>query len=96
MRDFKELRVWSKAHALTIAVYKMTQRLPKEELFGLTSQMRRCPSSIGANIAEGAGASLTESYRDSCTLREGRLPSWSTIFCFRMTWDFCRSRITNC
>ena len=55
MKDFKDLRVWSKAHCLTIDVYKATRSFPKEELFGLTSQMRRAAASIGANIAEGAG-----------------------------------------
>ena len=55
MKDFKDLQVWSKAHALTIGVYKATRGFPREELFGLTSQMRRAASSIGANIAEGSG-----------------------------------------
>ncbi len=55
MKDFKDLRVWSKAHSLTIDVYKATRSFPKEELFGLTSQVRRAAASIGANIAEGAG-----------------------------------------
>jgi four helix bundle protein len=55
VKDFKDLRVWSKAHSLTIDVYKATLPFPKEELFGITSQMRRAASSIGANIAEGAG-----------------------------------------
>jgi four helix bundle protein len=55
VKDFKDLRVWSKAHSLTIDVYKTTRPFPKEDLFGITSQMRRAASSIGANIAEGAG-----------------------------------------
>jgi four helix bundle protein len=55
MNDFKNLKVWTKAHQLTLEVYRSTQGFPKEELFGLTSQMRRSASSIGANIAEGVG-----------------------------------------
>jgi four helix bundle protein len=55
MKDFKDLRVWQKAHSLTIGVYRATREFPKEELFGITSQMRRAASSIGANIAEGSG-----------------------------------------
>jgi four helix bundle protein len=55
VKDFKDLRVWSKAHSLTIDVYRATRLFPREELFGLTSQMRRASSSIGANIAEGTG-----------------------------------------
>jgi four helix bundle protein len=40
MKDFKNLKVWSKAHDLTLQVYRATKSFPKEELFGLTSQMR--------------------------------------------------------
>src|SRR5271165_4637507 len=55
MEDFKDLKVWSKAHALTLAIYKSTRQFPREEIYGLTSQMRRASASIGANIAEGCG-----------------------------------------
>jgi four helix bundle protein len=55
VKDFKDLKVWAKAHSLTIDVYRATRQFPKEELFGITSQMRRAASSIGANIAEGSG-----------------------------------------
>jgi len=55
MNDFKNLKVWTKAHQLTLQVYRATQAFPKEELFGLVSQIRRSSSSIGANIAEGVG-----------------------------------------
>ena len=57
MRDFKRLKVWEKAHELTLAVYKATASFPNAELFGLTSQMRRAAGSIPANIAEGCGRS---------------------------------------
>ena len=55
MRDFRELKVWEKAHRLTLDVYRATREFPREELYGLTSQIRRASGSIGANIAEGAG-----------------------------------------
>ena len=55
MRDFRELLVWQKAHALTLDVYRATKSFPREELYGLTRQIRRAAVSIGANIAEGAG-----------------------------------------
>ena len=57
MKDFRNLKVWEKAHCLTLAVYKASGRFPRQEVFGLTSQMRRCSASIGANIAEGCGKS---------------------------------------
>jgi four helix bundle protein len=55
MEDFKNLKVWSKAHALTLAVYRRTREFPRDETYGLTSQIRRAAASIGANIAEGCG-----------------------------------------
>src|SRR5438477_2284166 len=55
MKDFRNLKVWQKAHELTLATYKATVCFPREELYGLTSQIRRCCSSIPANIAEGCG-----------------------------------------
>ena len=55
MKDFRDLKVWEKAHEMTLAVYKATSRFPAEERFGLTSQMRRACVSIPSNIAEGCG-----------------------------------------
>jgi four helix bundle protein len=55
MQDFKELKVWQKAHQLALDAYQMTSRFPREEMFGLTSQIRRAAVSIAANIAEGRG-----------------------------------------
>jgi four helix bundle protein len=55
MKDFRELRVWEKAHQLVLDSYKLTTDFPKQEMFGLVSQIRRCSSSIPANIAEGCG-----------------------------------------
>jgi four helix bundle protein len=55
LKDFRRLKVWEKAHLLTLDVYKVTARFPREEMYGLTSQMRRCSASVGANIAESCG-----------------------------------------
>jgi four helix bundle protein len=55
MRNYKDLRVWEEAHRLTLSVYKASQEFPKEERFGLTSQVRRASASIPANLAEGCG-----------------------------------------
>lgn len=55
MKDFRELQVWQRSHQLTLGIYRVTKKFPKEELFGLTSQMRRASASISANIAEGCG-----------------------------------------
>ncbi len=55
MQDYKKLSAWQKAHGLAIATYKATGTFPKDELYGLTSQIRRSCISIPANIAEGCG-----------------------------------------
>lgn len=55
MKDFRELKVWEKGHRMALLSYKVTSGFPKHELFGLTSQIRRCSASIPANIAEGCG-----------------------------------------
>ncbi len=55
MQDFKKLAVWQKSHSLAIAVYKVTSTFPKEEIYGLTSQIRRSTMSTPSNIAEGCG-----------------------------------------
>lgn len=55
MKDFRGLEVWRQAHRLVLDVYRATESLPKSELFGLTSQIRRAVASIPTNIAEGCG-----------------------------------------
>lgn len=55
MKNFRDMVVWQKSHELTLAVYKVTQAFPKDELYGLVSQLRRSSSSIPCNIAEGCG-----------------------------------------
>ena len=62
MRPFQDLRVWQRAHKLTLDVYCATRPFPKEELYGLTSQLRRAASSIPANIAEGCGRSTSRDF----------------------------------
>ena len=54
MQDFRNLKVWEKAHALTLDVYRVSKSFPREEMYGLTSQVRRASVSIGSNIAEGS------------------------------------------
>lgn len=55
MKDFRQLQVWSKAHFLAKELYRVTSCFPKEETFGLSSQLRRAVVSIPTNIAEGCG-----------------------------------------
>lgn len=57
MKDFRELKVWEKAHLLVLAIYKATETFPRQELYSLTNQIQRAAVSIPANIAEGCGKS---------------------------------------
>ena len=55
MFDFRKLRIWREGHALTLTVYRLTRSFPREELFGLTNQLRRSAASVPHTIAEGCG-----------------------------------------
>ena len=55
MKDFRDLKVWERAHNLTMEIYRVARNFPPEERYGLTSQIRRSTASIAANIAEGCG-----------------------------------------
>jgi four helix bundle protein len=55
LRNHRDLQVWSKAYSLALELYRASRTFPKEELYGLTSQMRRAAVSVGANLAEGCG-----------------------------------------
>ena len=53
MQSFRTLRVWEKSHRLTLDIYASSKAFPRDEMYGLTSQMRRASASVGMNIAEG-------------------------------------------
>ena len=71
MRNFQELGIWIKSHALTLKIYSATKSFPKEELFGLVSQMRRSSSSIPSNIAEGCGRNSNPDFKRYLTIATG-------------------------
>lgn len=55
VRDFKDLRVWQSSHELALELYRASLKFPRQEMYGLTNQLRRAASSVGANLAEGCG-----------------------------------------
>src|SRR5213593_2900208 len=71
MKDFRKLLVWDKAHQLTLAIYHVTATLPREETYGLVSQMRRAASSIPSNIAEGCGRDGDAELSRFCVMARG-------------------------
>ena len=62
LKNFKELNVWQKSYELCLQLYKVSKRFPKDEIYGLTSQIRRSAVSIPSNIAEGYGRKTTTEY----------------------------------
>jgi four helix bundle protein len=71
MRDFRKLQVWEKVHQLTVKVYEATTTFPKDELYGLTSQIRRAAVSVPANIAEGCGRGSNAELAHFCHIAMG-------------------------
>ena len=73
MQDVSELKVWQVAYQLGLDVYTASQSWPREELFGLTSQVRRAATSVPANIAEGHGRFSNNDFRRFCQIAHGSL-----------------------
>jgi four helix bundle protein len=71
MKDFRNLKVWEKAHQLALALYTLTESFPRQEVFGLASQIRRAASSIPSNIAEGCGRQGDAELARFCIIARG-------------------------
>lgn len=71
MNNYKELKVWQKAVDLAVLVYEITRNFPKEEIYGLTSQIRRSAVSIASNIAEGAGRNSKKDFNNFLGISNG-------------------------
>jgi four helix bundle protein len=71
MRDFKKYEIWQLGHSLTLQIYKITSTFPKEELYGLTSQIRRATSSIPTNISEGCGRNSDKEFNQFLNIALG-------------------------
>lgn len=79
MHNYKEMKIWQKARKLVKVVYKISKKLPKEELYGLTSQIRRAVISIPANIAEGAGRGTDRDFGHFLNIARGSLFELDTL-----------------
>ena len=71
MQDFKKLKVWHKAHAFVLDVYRGTKAFPPSERYGLTAQLRRSAASIPCNLAEGCGRHSTGSFASFVQIAAG-------------------------
>jgi four helix bundle protein len=70
-KSYRDLLVWQRSIELTLALYKLTHSFPREEMFGLTSQLRRASVSIASNIAEGYGRGSKGEYRNFLGMARG-------------------------
>jgi four helix bundle protein len=84
--SYRDLKVWQDAVTLIEVCYLLTRKLPKDELFGLTSQIRRAATSVAANIAEGHGREHTRSFIQGLRIAQGSLKELEThlIVCQRV------------
>jgi four helix bundle protein len=87
IRSYRDLRVWQEGISLAEICYRLTKRFPKDELFGMTSQIRRAASSIPANIAEGYGRDSKGEYIQFLRISQGSLKEVEThlILCTRVS-----------
>ncbi len=87
MQDFRDLQVWQKAHAVTLKLYQATGGFPRQELYGLVSQLRRAASSMGANMAEGCCRGATRILPASSKSRWVLPLKRSASYCSPAIWD---------
>ena len=78
IKSYRDLRVWQDAMSLAESCYRLTRKFPRDELFGLTSQIRRASTSIPANIAEGHGRENTGSFIQHLRIAQGSLKELET------------------
>jgi four helix bundle protein len=88
LKNFQELIVWQKSMALVKQIYQHTSSFPTEEMFGLTSQMRRAAVSIPANIAEGQSRNTTGEFRQFLGIAKGSLAELQTLILLSANLDF--------
>ena len=93
MKDFRSLKVWEKAHLLTLKIYKVTEKFPREELYGLTSQIRRACVSIPTNIAEGCVRSSDADFSRFIYIALGSTSELEYLMMLAMDLNFIKTEL---
>jgi len=88
MHNYKEMKIWQNARILVKTVYRILKQLPKEELYGLTSQIRRAVVSVPANIAEGAGRGSDRDFCHFLDIARGSLFELETLLILSNDLEF--------
>ena len=92
MRTYRDLLVWQKSMVLVTEVYEISKKFPKDELYGLTSQIRRCAISLPSNIAEGYGRNSTNDYIHFLRIASGSLYELQTQMEISLNLQYIESR----
>jgi hypothetical protein len=92
VQSFRELVVWQRAIQLAVAVYKLSGGFPRDEAYGLTTQIRRASVSIASNIAEGQGRATTGEFRHFLGTLGDRTRRCRPIWCWLASLDWARRR----
>jgi len=85
MKDYRDLKVWEKAPALALEIYRVTARFPREELYGLTSQMRDAARQLAQTLPRAVANAAMPNSSGSCKLPQVLPASWTTTCCLRVT-----------
>ena len=89
LKAFTDMDVWQVAHQLNLTVYRLTNPFPKHEIYGLTSQMRRCAVSVPANIAEGWGRRSTKDFLRHLSIANGSLEELRYFLMLAKDLEYC-------
>ena len=89
LKKFADLDLWKVAHQLSLTIYRLTCRFPKHELYGLTSQMRRCAVSVPSNVAEGWGRRSTKDFLRHLAIANGSLEELRYFLILARDLDYC-------
>jgi four helix bundle protein len=95
VKSFRDLLVWQRAIQLSVAIYRLTQGFPREEVYGMTSQMRRSAVSVPSNIAEGHGRLSTGEYRQYLGIARGSNFELQTQLEIARALDFGNSKLLD-
>ena len=87
VQSFRDLQVWQRSIESTVAIYRLTQNFPREEVYGLTSQIRRSAVSVPSNIAEGQGRLATGEFRQFLGIARGSNFELQTQLEIARAWD---------
>lgn len=92
MRDYKKYDVWKKSHKLALEVYNVTKSLPKDEVYGITSQLRRASLSIPTNIVEGTGRNSEKEFAYFINIASGSAAEVEYLIEFSMDYGYINSK----